>query len=1027
MKQSILVILLTFSIIFANAQGWMWSKQFTGIGQNIPIATVSDYSGNIYAVGNFSSTVNQDAFTLTALGGLDMFVAKYNKFGQIIWLKQMGGTASDAPYSIALSKDGNYFYISGVTNSNPCIFDGNNMATTGGSDAFIVKYSVDGLFQWVHNTGYGTLNQLGGSICIDNLDNIIQIGAFYTDITFYGGTTTLTSPNASVKQNFISKYNSSGNLLWAKMLQGDNSSITIRSVSASGTGYYFSGIFSGAFNLDVENLTSIGGYDGFLYKTDLNGIGQWVRKVTGSFDDIMWTHKSDSNGYQFLTGYYSSPTLNIDSTTSLTSLINTTNKGGNDIFFMCYNPSGNLQWARTIGSAGNEVSNNIDITNGKSTYTGSFEGTIMFDNNTITSSGSSDVFMAECNSLGTFINALNLSGNLNDVGKAIIYSSTGRNFVASGEFYSNSLSIGATQFANPSTLRDAYVAKYGCFDSLQIQSTQASSCLDGMGAPLEDGTALVTPSEGSEPYTYSWSNGAATPSLIGLAAGNYTVTVSGAYGCTLSKVVSVTRKPFLTATISGVNVLCNGSTTGSATVTASSGNPSYQYHWSNNASTATITNIVAGIYAVTVTDQCGVTLVKSITITQPTALTVSVSKTNVSCNAGINGTATATASGGASGYTYLWSNGVATSSISNLVAGTYSVTVKDSNNCSVITTTTITQPTTVTASINTHTDVNCYGSATGTAKVTSLGGTGPSYLWNTTPVQTTQTSTGLTAGIWNVKVTRSAGCAYAYVTITQPATAVSSYISSQTNVSCNGGNNGSATVTATGGTPGYTYVWSGGGTSTTKSSLSSGTYNVTVRDTKSCSSISNVTITQPTQIVFGATAKSCSNASPCTGTVTPSVSGGTPPYTYSWNTNPIQTTLTATGICVGNFNKTITVTDYLGCPRSKRIKVKILSCLKSISIEDSIITENKNSILLYPNPVSSQLSIFVESDERSGENAIIEIDIYNLLGELISKDKKEIIYGQTVLKDVTYLSPGLYLVTIINQEERFTQRILIQR
>jgi len=135
--------LIVFSVKSQNID-LLWTKNFTGTGNNQPIKMVSDVSGNIYIIGIFSGTVNQDALSLSATGANDIFIAKYSKIGQIIWLKQVGGTLGETPTSIALSNDGNYFYISGTTSSNPCVFDATNLATTGGSDIFIAKYAIDG-------------------------------------------------------------------------------------------------------------------------------------------------------------------------------------------------------------------------------------------------------------------------------------------------------------------------------------------------------------------------------------------------------------------------------------------------------------------------------------------------------------------------------------------------------------------------------------------------------------------------------------------------------------------------------------------------------------------------------------------------------------------------------------------------------------------------------------------------------------------------------------------------------------------
>jgi Concanavalin A-like lectin/glucanases superfamily/SprB repeat/Secretion system C-terminal sorting domain len=226
----------------------------------------------------------------------------------------------------------------------------------------------------------------------------------------------------------------------------------------------------------------------------------------------------------------------------------------------------------------------------------------------------------------------------------------------------------------------------------------------------------------------------------------------------------------------------------------------------------------------------------------------------------------------------------------------------------------------VTASASTISNVTCFNGINGSATVTPNGGTPPyTYSWNTSPVQTTQTATGLRAGVYTVTVTDSKGSlTTANATVTQPNAITNVIASTLTNVGCFGGNNGSVTVTnPSGGTPPYTYLWNTSPPQVTQtaSNLIAGTYIVTVTDSKGCIATSTASVTQPAQALSNVIGQTVQNVK-CNGTATGIITvsnpvGGTPPYSYKWNTIPIQNTQLATNVPAGVYS--VTVTDNNGC------------------------------------------------------------------------------------------------------------------
>ena len=328
-----------------------------------------------------------------------------------------------------------------------------------------------------------------------------------------------------------------------------------------------------------------------------------------------------------------------------------------------------------------------------------------------------------------------------------------------------------------------------------------------------------------------------------------------------------------------------------------------------------------------VTDAKGCTTNAQATITQPAAaLSASISgQTNVSCFNG-TGSATASAAGGTAPYAFSWNTIPAqtTATAGNLSAGTYTVTVTDAKGCTTNAQATITQPVSgLLANISGQTNVDCFGNSTGSATASAAGGIAPySFSWNTVPAQTTATATNLAAGTYTVTVMDANGCTTnAHATITQPAV-LSASISGQTNVSCFGNATGSVTASAAGGTAPSTFSWNTipAQTTATASNLAAGTYTVTVTDASGCTTNAQATITQPAAALsaqINVMNDHCFGGNDGSATVVPN--GGTSPYTFSWNTVPVQTTATASNLAAGTY--AVTVTDAKGCTTNTQATV----------------------------------------------------------------------------------------------------------
>jgi gliding motility-associated-like protein len=393
----------------------------------------------------------------------------------------------------------------------------------------------------------------------------------------------------------------------------------------------------------------------------------------------------------------------------------------------------------------------------------------------------------------------------------------------------------------------------------------------------------------------------------------------------------------------GFNESTVGANDGAINVTVTGGSGSYTYLWtgpgSYSVSSQDISNVPAGAYSLTINDGLCNPVVLNFNLTSPLPLLIQediAAQIDVLCFGYLTGAIKVDITQQSVGpYDYLLTlqgggtissivNSAATNyTFSNLAAAIYDIKVTDANGSSMtILGIEITQPNGISASISYPSNISCAGSAAGSATVTATGGVGTlTYSWNTNPIQTTATATGLTAGDYTVTITDANNCSIQKLAVITEPNGITASISSQTNVLCFGNNTGSATVSATGGTGALTYSWDTFPiqTTATATGLVAGTYNVTITDANGCSNVQTALITQPsaglTAMISNSTNVSCFGGS--NGNATVSVSGGTSPYTYSWNTTPIQTSVTATGLTAGTYN--VTVTDANGCVDSSSV------------------------------------------------------------------------------------------------------------
>jgi len=458
----------------------------------------------------------------------------------------------------------------------------------------------------------------------------------------------------------------------------------------------------------------------------------------------------------------------------------------------------------------------------------------------------------------------------------------------------------------------------GCVVSGAIDIVQPLSALSLSGTFVDvlcfgdsTGSIDISVQGGTFPYTYLWSNSNTTQDLINIPAGSYSLDVTDFNGCSANISFPISQPSSeITITYNSQDILCYGDTTGLINLNVIGGSPSYTYSWSNGDTLQDVDSLIAGIYNVIVTDSIGCVVDTNISILQPlNPLSITAVLSNVNCFTGDDGGIDITVTGGSPFYSYVWSNSEITEDIDSLIQGTYNVTVTDSNGCILDTFFIITEPLSSIAILDTHVNVLCFGDSTGSIDITVSGGT-PSYtyLWSNGAV--TEDLSNIPAGSYTVYVTDDNGCLDSLtVIITQPTEPIT-IVETHQNIACYGNNDGFIDISVTGGTGSYTYLWSNNEFTQDINNLIAGTYTVYVTDSVGCMDSLQITLTQPSApllISVLITTPPC-NGQPG-GSIDVSVTGGTPPYSYFWNTG--ETTQDLTGIGAGVYQ--LSVTDDNSC------------------------------------------------------------------------------------------------------------------
>ena len=435
-----------------------------------------------------------------------------------------------------------------------------------------------------------------------------------------------------------------------------------------------------------------------------------------------------------------------------------------------------------------------------------------------------------------------------------------------------------------------------------------------------DGAIDVTIEGGSGSFDVEWSTGETVEDLTDLAPGEYTIYVTDIEdGCPAMATFIVEGNDPLEEPVPAAITTngCDGSGTGATIdVTISGGTEPYTYLWSNGADTEDLVGLSSGDYTLDVTDANGCTYTTATfnIPDQPGIFeVVDAVVVDVDCNGEATGSIDITLGGGVPPYIIRWSNDLHTEDISGLVAGTYVFFATDQTGCEYLSgEIVVNEPDAISeANMGVVTNADCNGAATGSVDITITGGTAPyTYLW--TNGSTEEDPTDLTAGAHQATVTDANGCTFltAVYVIDEP-TQIAQAGAVVTDADCNGASTGVVDITVSGGTPGYTFVWSDGSMDEDLVDVAAGDYTVEITDANGCViNAGPFTVGEPSAVMVTASSVidvTCNGEA--TGAVNISVAGGTAPYTYNWDNG--SGTQDLVDVAAGDY--TVTITDANGC------------------------------------------------------------------------------------------------------------------
>jgi hypothetical protein len=425
------IVLLLPSFSFAQFPGWAWANSAGGISFDYPTKIACDLNGNVVITGYFESpSITFGSVTLVntlASGNSDdLFLAKYNSQGQLLWARTAGGTNDDEGSSVATDASGNS-YVTGHFVSDTIWFGSTYLTQTAAGAAFVAKYDPAGNLIWARTVG--TANP--SDICTDPNGTVFVTGSFSGASLTFGSSTITNNGSSNV---FIFRYDTAGNEIWARAAGGAGADYGFGIYKDSPGNLYITGTFgSPSVTFGSTILTQSGSDDIFLAKYDNNGNVLWAKKAGGSFSDGVYGISGDVNGNIFLSGNFYSPAITFGSTT----LVNSTSSSF-DAFIAKYDSNGNELWAKGMAGFQNELAGGVVADNNGNCFVAGYFSSpyISFGTDSLQIFGAYNSFFAEYDPNGNVLGVKGSQNSMNNSGY-LMCKDINDNLFAAGTFFTS--------------------------------------------------------------------------------------------------------------------------------------------------------------------------------------------------------------------------------------------------------------------------------------------------------------------------------------------------------------------------------------------------------------------------------------------------------------------------------------------------------------------------------------------------------------------------------------------------------------